>query len=237
MDVRGEHRDHDRALGLGDEPLEHLADVRLVPGRALRVDVGGVAHQERDARVAERAEAVRVQVLAVRRPLVELEVAGVDHDAGVGRDRERGGVRDRVRDADRLDAERADRERLAGGRLDQPRVLEDLVLAQSLAHEAERVRRPVDRDVVSLEEVRQRADVVLVAVRDRDPGDVDAEPVEGREVRMDHVDAEPAVVERDPAVDDQRLPALHDRHAVHADLAEASERNDADHVRIDTTSV
>ena len=48
--------------------------------------------------------------------------------------------------------------------------------------------------------------------------------LERPEVRVDDVDAEPAVVERDAAVDEQHVAALLDGHAVHAHLAEAAER-------------
>ena len=150
MDVRREHRDDDGAGRAFDERLEHGADVDLVAGRALGVDVRRVAHEQRDARVAELAEALGVEVLAVGRRLVELEVAAVDEHARVGGDGERGRVGDRVRHADRLDAERADVERRARARLEEPRVREHLVLAEPLADETERVRRRPHRHVVTL---------------------------------------------------------------------------------------
>jgi hypothetical protein len=46
---------------------------------------------------------------------------------------------------------------------------------------------------------------------------------------MHDVDPETAIIERDAAVDEQSLAILLDRHAIHADLAEASERKDAQH--------
>ena len=52
-----------------------VADVALAAGRALGVDVRRVAHEERDARVAELVEALDVEGLAVGRRVVELEVA------------------------------------------------------------------------------------------------------------------------------------------------------------------
>ena len=47
-----------------------------------------------------------------------------------------------------------------------------------------------------------------------------------RKVGVNDVDAEAAVVERDAAVDEQDVAALLDGHAVHADLAEAAERQE-----------
>ena len=79
-----------------------------------------------------------------------------------------------------------------------------------------------------LEQVGHGADVVLVAVREDDRLHV-VEPVEdGLEVREDEVDARLVVLrEEHTAVDDEQLAlVLEDRH-VAADLAETTERDDA----------
>ena len=225
MDVRGEHRDHDRAGGALDERLEHGADVDLVAGRALGVDVRRVAHEERDAGVAELAQALGVEVLAVGRVVVELEVAGVDEQC-----RRRCVIASAVASAIECVTRMGSTwneptSNGVRGRVSmEARMREDLVLAEPLADEAERVGRRPDGHVVPLEEVGERADVVLVAVRDDDAREALPEALERREIRVDDVDAEPAVVERDAAVDEQHVAALLDRHAVHADLAEAAER-------------
>jgi hypothetical protein len=54
--------------------------------------------------------------------------------------------------------------------------------------------------------------------------DAVAEGIEGAEIGVDDVDAEASVVERDAAIDEEHVAALLDGHAVHADLAEAAER-------------
>ena len=154
----------------------------------------------------------------------------MDDDARVGRDRERRRVGDRVRDADRLDLERADANGARAARLDEPRVLEDLVLAQPLADEPERVAAaPRRARRKRRRRYGQRADVVLVTVGDDDAGDALAIRLERGEVGVDDVDAEAAVVERDAAVDEHDLAALLERQAVHADLAEAAERRGREH--------
>ncbi len=68
--------------------------------------------------------------------------------------------------------------------------------------------------------------MVLVAVRQEEPRH--AEVLERREVGVDDVDPEAARVERHAAVDDECLAILHEREAVHPDLAEPSEGNDAE---------
>ena len=128
-------------------------------------------------------------------------------------------------DADRLDAEGAHLERLARHRGNELRPPEHLVLREPLAHETERVRRAPHRHVVPAQEVRQRADVVLVPVREDHAAD--AQVVERGEVGVDHVDADAAVVERDAAVDDDHLAPGLESERVHPDLPEPAERNDA----------
>src|SRR5206468_744625 len=82
--------------------------------------------------------------------------------------------------------------------------------------------------VVTLEQVRKRADVVLVAVRDDDAGDPLPEGLEGAKIGVDDVDAEATVVERDAAIDEQHVSALLDGHAIHAHFAEATQGEEAE---------
>ena len=104
------------------------------------------------------------------------------------------------------------------------------MLVELRLHERERERRRDDRvDVDLAQEVRQPADVVLVAVREDDRADAPALQVP--DVREQQVDAEVLVArEREPGVDDDDLVAdLVDGHVL-ADLAEAAERDDPERV-------
>ena len=56
-------------------------DLDLGAGEAAAIDVGAVGEQRQHALGAELGEAVQVEVLAVDRRLVDLEVAGVDDHA------------------------------------------------------------------------------------------------------------------------------------------------------------
>ena len=62
-------------------------------------------------------------------------------------------------------------------------------------------------------------------VRDEEAGD--PVPLERSEVGVHDVDAEPPIVEADPAVDEEHLAPLLDREAVHPDFAEAAQRKEA----------
>ena len=209
----------DRAERLADEPL------RARVARAL--GVRRVAEEEIDAAVPDLGERADVGLQAVDRRVIELPVARVHDAPGRCLDDERGGVGDRVRDANELDAERAELERrVAGRRGDELRLLREPVLVELRLHERERQRRRDDRfDVDLSQEVRQPADVILVAVREDHRADESA--LEVADVRQQEVDAEVLVArERESRVDDDDLVAdLVDGHVL-ADLAEAAERDD-----------
>lgn len=112
---------------------------------------------------------------------------------------------------------------------DLERVRADAVLLELRLDEGERQLGADQRDVRLLaQEVRNAADVVLVAVREHDAVDVVEAVPDGREVRQDQVDAGLLLLgEEDAAVDDEQAAVvLEDRH-VAADLTEAAERGDA----------
>ena len=194
-------------------------------GEAGHLGVGRVDHEEVDALLAEPGERAQVGDPAVERQLVHLEVAGVQHQPGAGADRDRQRVGDRVVDRDELEVEGAERDPVALGD-DVLRGLLEPVLLQLRAEQRQRQLRADEGDVLPLaEEVRRRADVVLVAVGEDERLDV-VEPVPDRlEVGEDQVDARVVLLgEEHAAVDDEQAAVvLEDRH-VAADLAEAAER-------------
>ena len=83
---------------------------------------------------------------AVDRREVELEVAGVQHDALRRVHRDGVGVRHRVGDRDELDVERADPRPLAVGDGDHVAAAEQAGLLDAVAGQAERERGAVDRE-------------------------------------------------------------------------------------------
>ena len=193
-----------------------------------------VAEEEIHAAVPDLGELPDVGAEAVDRRVVELPVAGVDDAPGAGLDDERDGVGDRVRDADELDAEGADLERLVvRPRFHELRLLTEPVLVELRLDQPERQPRGNDLlDVDLAEQVRERADVILVPVREDDRAHVLV--LEVAEVGKDEVDAEVLVArERKPRVDDDRLAARLVHGHVLAHLAEAAERDDAQRVAHD----
>ena len=157
-------------------------------GEAGDLGVGGVGEEEVDALLAQPGEAAQVGDPAVQRELVHLEVAGVQHQAGGGADRDGQAVGDRVVDRDELAVERARAPAGCPSR-DLDGLRGDPVLLELGLDEGQRELGADQGDVRPLaQQVRHAADVVLVPVREHDGVDlVEAVPDPG-EVGQDHVD-------------------------------------------------
>ena len=192
MHVRCERRDQDAALAAREDLAERLADDLLGLRHTGALRVRGVAEQEVDAAVADLGELADVGALTVDGRVVDLVVARV-HDPPAGRlEDDRSGIGDRMGHADELDPKRPEVEGLvSGGVLTQIGIAQQPVLVELRLHEPEREpRRNDDRDPHLAHEVRQRADVILVAVREHDAADHRLAFTEVREVREDEVDAQ-----------------------------------------------
>ena len=201
--------------------------------KPVAVDVRRVAAQQQHALAAELGQPRDVGRRAVDRGLVELVVAGDQHGAELGAERDRARVGDRVGHVHQLERERAraraSRPASTSLQLDVAQLV--LVELRARHRDRQRARRrpatsPLEPELAH--HPRQRAEVVLVAVRDDDRLDVaralaQVGEVGQHEVDPDHLgrrEAQPDVDDDDAAV------VLDDRHVL-ADLAEPAERQDA----------
>ena len=227
--VRRERRDEDPPGPVRDDHPERLADDALRLREAGPLGVGRVSEQEVDAAVPDLGELADVGALAVHRRVVELVVAGVDDASARRLQHDRGRVGDRVRHADQLDPERAElHRRIVRRHLAQLRLAQEPVLVQLRLHETERQPGGDDDGHVHLaHQVRQPADMVLVAVREHDGADHRLALLQIRDVAEHEVDAEVLVArEREAGVDDDdRIVRLVDGHVL-PDLAQPAERDD-----------
>jgi hypothetical protein len=224
VDARRERGHDDSSLRAGEDLFEGVDDVALRAADALSLDIRAVGEQDTDACRPKLRKPVEVDVFAVERRLVDLEVAGMDHDPGRRRDCQRDAVGHAVRHADEFDGELPDANALARVHRDEAvaRVLP--VFLQFRLDQRQRQRRAVDGAVDVAEHVRHGADVVFVPVRE----DERLQPVllQQAQVRDDQIDAKQLRVrEHDSRVDEDRGVAAGDNHHVHPELAESAERN------------
>ncbi len=192
------------AARLGDHVADHDADILLGRDEAADLGIRGVGEQQVDAFVAEPGEAVEIGEPAVQRRLVHLEVAGVQDGLATDADRHRHRVRDGVVHREELEIPLTDRQPLTFDDAVQVRLV-DAVLVELGRDEGERQPRAVHRDVAAVaQQVGQRADVVLVPVREHDRVDVVESIGEVRPVRQGHVDTGGVgLAEQHAAVDDE----------------------------------
>jgi len=227
--ARCERRDDQFSRRAREDLLERFDDLALRSGEPAAIDVRAVGEQREDTLGAELREAVHVEVLAVDRRLVDLEIARVHDDAHGRVNGQRHTVGHAVGDADELHAERADGDALARTHRHERVRAGEIVLRELRLDERKRQRRPVDRAVDERRHVRHGADVILVTVRQHERGSAPF-LLQVRQVRNDPVHAQQlGVGEHDACVDEDRRLAPREREHVHAEFAESAERNDFEH--------
>ena len=118
-------------------------------------------------------------------------------------------------------------ELVAGLDLVQLGRIEHLVLFQAPLDQRQREGGAVHRNVDLRQQKRHAADVVFVAVGQDQAADVLAVLLQIGEIGRDDIDAQQfGVGEHHPGVDDDDVVAVADGHAVHAELAQAAQRDD-----------
>jgi hypothetical protein len=175
-------------VSLGSSSVRGLADQPLGAGVAFHEDVGAVADHGQHALVPQAAERVGVGHLARDGVGIDLPVAGVQHDAVRGADRQPVGLGDGVGERDQVDLEGAQVDPAAQRDLMDLEALHAGVV-ELLAHEKRREGRGVDRRLEQRPQPRQAADMVLVGVGDDDAQDVGRVLLEEGGVRGDDVHA------------------------------------------------
>ena len=227
VNVRGEGSDDDAAAGASELGFEHWADFAFCHGEARHFGVGGVRQEQVHAFLAQTREVAKVGDAAIKRQLVHLEVAGVQHGAGFGAQEHGQRVRDRVVHGDEFAFEVADLRDLAFHH--DVGVGLDPVLCQLRFDEGQGQLRPIQRDVFAqAQQVRDCTDVVLVAVGEHNAHHIGQAVLDVREVRQDQIHARLVLLgEEHTAVDDQQFPVEFEDGHVSADFAQAAEGNNS----------
>ena len=165
IDARRKHRHHDASLRAREDLLEAIDDVAFGAAHPLALDVRAVAEQHQHTLGAQLRETMEVHVLAIERRLINLEIPRVQHDTRRRRNRERNAVGHAVRDAQELDREAPDLHAIARPHGTQAQARIVFFFRQLRVDERERQRRSVNRTIDVWQDVRHRADMVLVPVR------------------------------------------------------------------------
>ena len=226
VDIGGKGGDDDALLAAGEQPLEGLAHNGFAHRIARTLHIGGVGQQRQHALLAQFAEAAQIDHLAVDGRGVDLEVAGVDNDAHAGVDRKGYGVGDGVVDMDKFHIEFTGADHLARLNGDELDGLGKAVLLQLELDQPRGQACAVDGHIHLLEDIGDRADVVLVSVGDEETADTVCVLDKIGHIGYEQVNAVHTVVrEAHAAVDNDQLAAVLINGHILADLIETAKRD------------
>jgi hypothetical protein len=229
VDAAGEAGEDDAARGRSAEVFESRNYGTFGRSEAGALDVGGVGEERENAFVAIARERVEIEAGAVYGRLVDLEVTGVNDDAERRADGERDAVDGAMRDGNKFDLEGVNLDEATGCDFAQRGGIEEACFFEALFDEREGEARAVDGHVEVAKNVRQGADVIFVAVGEDDRFDEMAILFQVGDVGNDEVDAEEfGFGEHHSGVDDDDGIADANRHHVHAEFAETTERDYCD---------
>ena len=213
--------DEQTPLGAGKHLVELAPDSALARSVTLALDVGGILQQRQHSFFAVLGETVQVEEAVVGGRRVDLEVAGMQHDANRRVDSECDTIDQAVRYLQRMNGERPNLEALSGTDFAQVGVVEELVFVELILDVGQRKLGAPDGNVQFAENPRQGTDVIFVAVRQHDAAHMLAIFEQIRNVGDDDVDAQQlGFGEHQAGVNHDDVVAKADGHAVHTELAQ-----------------
>ena len=227
MDIGRKRRDDDALVTVLKELIKAVDHARFRGAVAGTLHVRGVRQQREHALVAELAETRQVDHAALNGREVDLEVTRVDDGADRRFDRQRNGIGNAVVRMDELHLEAAELKLIARLFREDLRMVKQVMLFELELNDRRRQRRCIDRHVKLLEHIRDRANVVLVSVRDDHAADAVFVGLQVADVRDDHVNAVEVLIRKaHAAVDKEHILAILVNGEVLADLTEPAERDD-----------
>ena len=167
VDVGREGRNDDAlVLRPGKQAADTGGHLLLGGGEAGTLRVGGVAQQSQHTLLAVLRQSSKVGGAAGQRGVVDLEVAGLDDGASRAVDGKGHRIRDGVVHMDGLNGKAAQLDLLSGGDLHELGPACQTELLQLVADQAAGQAGAIDGQVKFLQQIRDAADVVFVAVGD-----------------------------------------------------------------------
>ena len=187
-DIRGEGGDHHARRRLCDQLAQRLRHLAFRRALAFANDVGRVADEGEDALLTELAETRFIGRQTDSGRIVVLPIAAMDGEACRRADRQRAAFRDRMRDRDEFDAKRSELNTAALPN-DVDLHLRRVGLGEApRLQQARRERRRIKRAAQSRPQSRDRADVVLMRMRDDERDEIALDLVDEGDIGIDEFD-------------------------------------------------
>ena len=198
----------------------------------------GPLHVRRIAKQSQHAlspvfcERVQIKRRTTHGCLIDLKIPSVNHHAERRANRQRHAIHRAVRHGNEFNFKRPHFHQPPRQHLTQRARLQQARFIQTLFHQRQREARPVHRYIQIAQDIRQRPDVIFMAVRQHDRADVPAILFQISNVGDDQVDAQQfRFREHHPCVDDDDLVAEPQCHHVHSEFAEATQGDGGEGLR------
>ena len=215
--------------GTGEQIAHACSHLLLGGGKARALGVGGIAQQGQHAALTVLGQCGQVGDAAGQRSVIDLEVAGLDDGASRAVDGKGHRIRDGVVHMDGLNGKAAQLDLLSGGDLHELGPACQTELLQLVADQAAGQAGAIDGQVKFLQQIRDAADVVFVAVGDEQALNLILVLHHKGEVRDDHIHAvHVAVREHKAAVHDDHVAVALVHGHVLAHFAQTTQRVDVD---------
>ena len=194
---------------------------------ALRI--GGVAHEGKHALVAELCKTLQIDRISVYGCVIDFKISGVDNGSRRGFDGQRGSIHDAVVGLDEFYIKVSELDDISE-RYNMPFCnLQQIVFAELVFDDAHGQACSVDRNIDLFQNIRKGTDMILVSVCDDKSLHLVNILFQIGSVRNDKIDAEHIVLrEGKTAVHDHDTVSVLERSDIHADLLQASQRDDPD---------
>src|SRR5579885_3098581 len=229
MKMRGK-RGQEKAPLRARHDFAHNGLERTFGSRAPRaLDVGRIRKQERDPFAPQLGKPLTIEMFAVDRRFVDLEVSAVNDQAGWRPDSERERIGRGMRNANRLDFEGTEAEGTAWPDGYQLRLPGKRAFGKPAARERKRHVARVNRDIDFAQQMRERADVIFVRMGEDDTLETSSASVQPGEVRDEHPFAIFGMLgEHHSAIDYDRAASRFDGQQVEPDFTQPAERDNPD---------
>ena len=207
--------------------VKNFSNGALGHGKSRTLRVGAVAHQRQDAFPSDLSEALQVNGVSEYRRIIHFKVACVDYDSRRGIDRQRRRVLDTVVRLNKFNGKISQVDHLSVLHLFQFGGADKIMFLQLVGDQRKSQLRGIDRHVHFFQYIRQRADMVLMAVGDHKPLHLGNILLQIGNVRDHKIDTQHVVLrERQPAVYYYYTVSVLECCNIHSDLFQTAQRND-----------
>ena len=207
--------------------VKNFSNGALGHGKSRTLRVGAVAHQRQDAFPSDLSEALQVNGVSEYRRIIHFKISRMNDNSRRGINRQRRRVLDTVVRLNKFNGKISQVDHLSVLHLFQFGGADKIMFLQLVGDQRKGQLRGIDRHVHFFQYIRQRADMVLMAVGDHKPLHLGNILLQIGNVRDHKIDTQHVVLrERQAAVYYYYTVSVLECCNIHSDLFQTAQRND-----------